>query len=236
MFLMNAWYDQIFVLALRRRGNRYPDLDYGRIYRVWSKPLAMASCNSWDNGATMRVSPAGYLAPTPQVAISVAKETAFVTHDHPEGLKGAAATALAIRAALAGHSSADIRARIASTKGYDLSRSINRNPYLVCVRRIKPRHSPSAGLRPGGYQLQRRHPYATAIGGDSDTAACIAGGVAEALFGIPQDILDLARSHVPQEGIMIMNRIYAKGHGAGVGFDERQTPDSGLIEGEILKN
>jgi ADP-ribosylglycohydrolase len=161
---------------------------------------------SLGNGSAMRCSSAGWLAHTEDECIKMATETAIPTHNHPEGIKGAQATALCIFMARHGASADDIRKRISQEFGYDLTLSVDE---------IRPRYS-WAGLDGNGdagtcqgsvpqaiicaleaTSFEDAVRNAVSIGGDSDTIGCITGSIAEALFGIPEDIRQKGLSYLP---------------------------------------
>ncbi len=198
-------------VSLRVWGGRYPDRGYGASFREWLRRPEMGPYRSWGTGAAMRAGPAGFLARDVDEAAALARHVTAVSHDHPEGIKGAAAVATAVRLALEGVPALELRAEIAARFGYDLSQSVDQ---------IRPgyRFDPSCqgtvpqaltcALEATGYEDALRN--AVSIGGDSDTIACIAGAVAEALFGIPDDILARGKSYLPPEMIDVLDRLYAR--------------------------
>ncbi|MBO4870982.1 MAG: ADP-ribosylglycohydrolase family protein [Muribaculaceae bacterium] len=164
--------------------------------------------NSCGNGSAMRVSPVGWAFASEQETLDAAKRSAECTHNHPEGIKGAQATALCIFLARHGALLEDIKQRIEQEFGYDLSLTIDE---------IRPRYSWSGmDEAENGGTCQGSVPQAIAcalqatdfedairnaisIGGDSDTIGCITGGIAQALFGVPQWMQDKALSLLPQQ-------------------------------------
>jgi len=178
----------------------YPMGSYGTMFVEWvhrANRGIMRPYNSCGNGSAMRVGPVGWAFETEQETLAAAKASAECTHDHPEGIKGAQATALAIFLARNSVSPSDIRARITSDFGYDLS---------LTVDEIRPRYSwgglddiVSGGTCQGSVpqaiicaleakDFEDAIRNAISIGGDSDTIGCITGAIAEALFGIPAEI------------------------------------------------
>lgn len=168
---------------------------------------------SCGNGSAMRIAPVGWLKSNipfygEKYIMKMAQVSAECTHNHPEGIKGAQATALCIYLARSGKSVSEIRKRIEKEFEYDLSLSVDK---------IRPRYSwqgldnvgnggtcqgsvPQAiicALEAADYEDAIRN--AISIGGDSDTIGCIAGGIAEALFGIPKDIREKGLSYLPQD-------------------------------------
>lgn len=171
-------------------GRRYPGAGYSSIFSRWLFSENPQPYNSWGNGAAMRVSPVGFACSTENEVLQQAAETAQISHNHPEGIRGAQATALAVFLARTSRDKQQIRQEITDRFGYDLNRT---------VEEIRPRYSfdvscqgtvPEAVLAfldSISYEDAVRN--AISLGGDSDTLACITGGIAEAFYGgIPADI------------------------------------------------
>lgn len=179
-----------FAAAMRRYGARYPDAGYGGMFRRWLGDPSMGPYHSFGNGAAMRIGPAGWAYPTLEETLSKAREFTAVTHDHPEGIKGAEATAGAIWMARHSSSKAEIRAWIVKHAGYDLSRTCDqiRPGYRfneTCQQTVP--EALTAFLESTGFEDAIR--LGISLGGDSDTLACITGSVAEAFYGgVPAEI------------------------------------------------
>ena len=179
-----------FAITMRRYGRRYPDAGYGGMFRRWLVDASMGPYNSFGNGAAMRIGPAGWAYLTLEETVSRAREYTAVTHDHPEGIKGAEATAGAIWMGRHGASKAEIRAWIVKHAGYDLSRTCDeiRPAYEfneTCQRTVPEAFT--AFFESTDFEDAIR--LAVSLGGDSDTLACITGGVAEAFYGgVPTEI------------------------------------------------
>jgi ADP-ribosylglycohydrolase len=157
----------------------------------------------------MRVSPAGLLARTAEEALAMARRVTEVTHNHPEGLRGAAATAHAIQLARSGLGPAQIRQAIASGYGYDLTRALDeiRPGYrfdITCQGSVPP--ALACALEARDYEDAIRN--AVSLGGDADTLAAIAGGLAEALYGVPEAIAREGLARLPGEMIETLRRLY----------------------------
>jgi ADP-ribosylglycohydrolase len=183
--------DTPYVECVRRFGRRYPDAGYGASFFGWLQRDGAGPYNSWGNGAAMRVSAVGFAFDSEDDVLRQAQLSAQITHDHPEGIKGAQATALAVFLARTGHDKATIRARIASRFGYDLDRTVDdiRPGYTfdVSCQGSVP-EALIAFLDSHDYEDAVRN--AVSLGGDADTLACIAGAVAEAFYGgVPQAIV-----------------------------------------------
>jgi ADP-ribosylglycohydrolase len=156
--------------------------------------------NSWGNGSAMRVGPVGFAFDTAEAVLAEAKRSAEVTHNHPEGIKGAQATALAVFMARQGETKAFIKNQIVKRFGYDLSQPLEtiRKTYrfdVSCQGSVP--QALTAFLEATDYEDAVRK--AVSIGGDSDTIACITGGVAHAFFGqIP--------SHIEEAGLARLDK------------------------------
>ncbi|MDZ7753901.1 MAG: ADP-ribosylglycohydrolase family protein [Gammaproteobacteria bacterium] len=182
--------------AVREFGRRHPDAGYGGRFISWLFAAAPRPYHSWGNGAAMRVSPVGFAFDTERDVLAEAAKTAAFTHDHPEGIKGAQATALAVFLARTGHDKEAIRALIAERFDYDLERSVEdiRPGYgfdVSCQGTVP--EAIIAFLDSDSFEDAVRN--AVSLGGDSDTLACIAGGMAEAFYGgVPDTIRDTVLS------------------------------------------
>jgi ADP-ribosylglycohydrolase len=176
--------------SLKKWFHYYPAAGYGMTFFKWCSSNLREPYNSWGNGSAMRVSPVGFAFKTLEEVLIHAELSAAVTHNHPEGIKGAQATAAAIFLARTGNTKEQIREYIESTFGYDLSRSLDeiRSGYTfdVSCQGSVPQ-AIRALLESENYEDAVRK--AISLGGDSDTIACITGGIAQAYFGgVPDDI------------------------------------------------
>jgi len=200
--------------ALRLWGRRYPGRGYGGNYAVWLKDANMGPYNSYGNGAAMRVSPAAWLGRSLEEALAFARQVTEVTHNHPEGIKGAEATVTAIWLARQGETPGHIRKRIQEAFGYDLSRSVDeiRPSYRfneICQDTV-PQAIVSA-LEADSFEGAIRN--AISLGGDADTLAAIAGPIAEVLFGIPEEIRKRGWARLPKGMRDVLERLYEKAGG-----------------------
>mgnify|MGYP000843882527 CR=1 FL=1 len=173
-----------YVDSIRRIGRRHPHAGYGRAFFQWLFSDAYRPYNSWGNGSAMRVSPVGFAFASENEVLEQARMASEITHNHPEGIKGAQATALAVFLARTGHDKDAIRARIANSFGYDLDRTVDgiRPSYgfdVSCQGTVP--EAIIAFLDSVSYEDAVRN--AISLGGDSDTLACITGGIAEAYYG-----------------------------------------------------
>lgn len=191
--------------AMHKIGRRYPGAGYGGSFVQWLRSPDPQPYNSWGNGAAMRVSPVGFAFATEEEVLYQAKKTAEISHNHPEGVKGAQATALAIFLARKNYGKEEIRKQIKGRFGYDLSRKVDeiRPSYSfdVSCQGTVP-EAIIAFLDSNSYEDAVRN--AVSLGGDSDTLACIAGGIAEAYYGgVPIHIQKQAKSFLAQELLTI---------------------------------
>ncbi len=161
----------------------YPDGGYGGSFRRWARSCNSEPYNSWGNGAAMRISPVGYAFDNLETVLAKAEEFTAVTHNHPEGIKGGQSVAAAIFLARTGESKDTIRQYIETQFGYDLS---------LHVDEIRPTYSfevSSQGTVPPAIRafldstdFEDAIRTAISLGGDSDTLACITGGIAQAFY------------------------------------------------------
>lgn len=179
-----------YAREFRELGLRYPHAGYGGSFARWLRDESMGAYNSWGNGSAMRVSPVGWAFDRETDVLEQADRNARATHDHPEGIKGAQAVALAVFLARTGRSKEEIRGAISTRSGYDLGRTIDeiRPGYrfdVSCQGSVP--ESIVAFLDSSDTEDAIR--LAVSLGGDADTQACIAGAIAEAHYGeLPPEI------------------------------------------------
>ncbi len=176
--------------TMQRWCRRHPKKGYGGNFGKWIYSSNPAPYNSWGNGAGMRVSPAAFLnKDSLSNALEASDKVTRITHNHPEGMKGARATTHAIWLAFNDTDPQEIRSQIVSTYGYDLSKSVDeiRPDYFFnesCQETVP--QAITCALESTSFEDAIRN--AVSLGGDSDTLAAIAGPIAEALHGIPREI------------------------------------------------
>ena len=185
---------------MRFWGREYPHAGYGGMFRRWLHAENPKPYGSFGNGSAMRVAAAGWLFDTLDKTLEMAKVTAEVTHNHPEGIKGAQATAAAIFLARTGHSKPEIKQYVEQTFGYDLNRTCDeiRPTYHhveTCQETVP--EAIIAFLESVSFEDALRN--AVSLGGDSDTLACITGGIAEAFYGMPQELRDETLKRLPED-------------------------------------
>ena len=201
-----------YTTAYQTYGRRYPHRGYGGFFRSWIRSYDPQPYNSFGNGSAMRVSPVGWAYDTLEDVLLQAKKSAEVTHNHPEGIKGAQATAVAVFLARNGSSKAEIRHYIQDAFGYDLERHIDdiRPCYHfneTCQETVP--EAIIAFLESEDYESAIR--LAISIGGDSDTVACITGGIAEAFYKeIPEWMMEKALGLLPGEIIELIAKFSVK--------------------------
>lgn len=193
--------------SLRAFGRAYPDAGYGGRFFSWLFDDSAGPYNSWGNGAAMRVSPVGFAFDTEEAVLREAQSSAEVSHNHPEGIKGAQATALAIFMARLGESKEAIRQRISTQFGYDLDRTLYaiRPTYrfdVSCQGSVP--EAIIAFLESHDFEDAVRN--AVSLGGDSDTQACIAGAIAQAFYRcIPEKIVTYVRGSLPETLLSVID-------------------------------
>lgn len=181
-------------------GRRYPHAGYGGYFSQWIRLKHPQPYNSFGNGSAMRVSAAGWLYDSIKRTRTVAKATANVTHNHPEGIKGAEATASAIYLARTGSSKQEIKEYIEKEFHYDLNRTLNeiRPTYHMdetCQKTVP--EAIIAFLEAKDYEDAIRN--TVSLGGDTDTLGAITGSIAEAYYGIPEWLMKECRNHINKE-------------------------------------
>lgn len=194
-----------YVTQFKYFGRKYP-AGYGSSFGEWLHSENCKPYNSFGNGSAMRVSPIGFALNSVEAVLQEAEKSAEVTHNHPEGIKGAQAVALAIYLARTGASKAVIAAEITQRFGYNLSRSLEeiRPSYFfkVSCQESVP-ESLIAFLEADDFESSVRN--AVSLGGDADTMACIAGSVAQAFYkSIPEEIVRQATVLLPTEFLEII--------------------------------
>ena len=204
-----------YLECIRQYALAYPDRGYGGYFRSWMYSQDPQPYNSFGNGSAMRVSPVGWAFDTLEETLREAEASAAVTHNHPEGVKGAQAVALAIFRARTGASKDEIRKEITECFGYDLSRSVDeiRPTYTfdeTCEKTVPP--AIIAFLESENYEDAIRK--SVSLGGDADTLAAITGSIAEAFYGsVPEEIVAEVRKQVPEglwDVIEIFSQKYAR--------------------------
>ena len=189
-----------YAKKLREYGLNYPDAGYGGTFIQWIMGEIQGPYNSFGNGSAMRVSPIGFAYKNKAKVLEEEKKSAEVSHNHPEGIKGAQATALAVFLACQQIDKKSIRQEISDTFNYDLDRTLEeiRPDYhfeISCQKSVP--ESIIAFLESTDYEDAIRK--AISLGGDSDTMACITGAIAQAYYKtIPENIVKNIYSMIPE--------------------------------------
>ncbi len=204
--------DLSYVDVLKQYFFRYPMGGYGGFFSTWARSADSKPYNSWGNGAAMRISPVGFAFDSLEEVLAQAKKYTEVTHNHPEGIAGAQATAAAIFLARTGSSKEEIRSYVRENFGYNLDRTCDGiRPYYAfneSCRGTVP-EAIIAFLDSSDYENAIR--LAVSLGGDSDTLACITGGIAEAFYGgVPKAIAEEAVTYLVEPLRVVTEEFVAK--------------------------
>jgi ADP-ribosylglycohydrolase len=193
--------DRNYADVMREYYRRYPKAGYGGMFHQWAKHPNAEAYNSWGNGAAMRISPVGYAFDTLEEVLKKAVKYTEITHNHPEGIKGACATASAIFLARTGHCKQDIKNYIVTNFGYDLERTCDD------IRPTYRFNASSQGTVPEAIvafldatDFEHAIRLAVSLGGDCDTLTCITGGIAQAFYGgVPSEIAEKSLSILDEQ-------------------------------------
>ena len=205
--LMNGGEPDDFIKAMKWICGLYSHVGYGFYFENWLHSDRREPNNSWGNGSAMRISPVGWMFDSLEATENAAGTSAAVTHNHPEGIKGAQATAAAIFLTRNGKSKEEIKAYIESKYEYNLKRTLDEIRPLykfdVSCQGTVP-EAIIAFLESDGFEDAIRN--AISLGGDSDTLAAITGSIAEAAYGIPDEIGDKAISLLDPPLLEVLDR------------------------------
>jgi ADP-ribosylglycohydrolase len=199
-----------YAKAYKEYGRAYPGRGYGGRFGWWLGSKDSKPYNSYGNGSAMRVSPVGYAFDTLEEVLEEAKRSAEVTHNHPEGIKGAQAAAAAIFLARTGKGKEEIKEYIEGTFHYNLSRKLDdiRPEYEfdeTCQGSVP--EAIMSFLESENFEDAIRN--AISIGGDSDTIACITGGIAEAYYGgVPREIAEKVMQILDERFNRVLKQFY----------------------------
>ena len=202
-------------------GERYRSAGYGGMFYRWlfqyesfimadgQRATKRMPYNSFGNGSAMRIAPVGWAFDTIGETLNVAKISAEITHNHVEGIKGAQATASAIFLARTGSSKSDIKSYIENNFGYDLGRTCDeiRPDYKfneTCQWTVP--EAIIAFLESTDFEDSIS--LAVSLGGDSDTLACITGGIAEAFYGVPDKMKAFVYTFLTEDLRMVLDDFY----------------------------
>ncbi|MBQ7077991.1 MAG: ADP-ribosylglycohydrolase family protein [Lachnospiraceae bacterium] len=196
------------IKSMRAWGRKYPNAGYGGKFRQWLSREGYGPYGSWGNGSAMRVSAVGWLYDSLERTREVARFTAEVTHNHPEGIKGAEATASAIYMARTGKSKKEIKDYIVSEFGYNLSRTLdeirpNYHHVESCQETVP--EAITAFLEGNDFEDVVRN--AVSLGGDCDTLTCIAASIAEGFYGVPEEYRKEVLNRLEDDMIAVLKKL-----------------------------
>ena len=191
-------------------GQRYPYAGYGGMFRQWLRAKDPKPDNSYGNGSAMRVSAVAWLYDDLETVRRMARLSAEVTHNHPEGIKGAEATASAIFLARTGNTKAEIKAYIEDNFHYDLSRTCDEiRPSYHHVESCQETVPEAITAFLEGESFEDVIRAAVSLGGDCDTLTCIAGAIAEGFYGVPEDLKQECRNRLPEQLLEVLQKFDA---------------------------
>lgn len=192
--------------SMQKWGRLYPDAGYGARFCSWLMDPDPQPYDSWGNGAAMRVSSVAWLYDDLGTVRRMARLSAEVSHDHPEGMKGAEATAAAIFLARNGHSKEEIKEFIEQEFHYDLSRTCDEiRPGYRHVESCQETVPEALTAFLEGDSFEDVVRTAVSLGGDCDTLTAIAGSVAEAFYGIPEELKEECRSFLTEDILAVLD-------------------------------
>ena len=215
-----------YARAFKDYGRKYPDAGYGGMFWRWLRTDSLDPYNSFGNGSAMRVSPVGFAFGTLDQVLEEAKRSAEVTHNHPEGIKGAQTIASAIFLAKQGSTKQRIKQSVEDTFHYDLRRTLDeiRPGYTfdeTCQGSVP--QAIIAFLESDNYEDAIRK--AISVGGDSDTIACMTGGIAQAYYKrIPNHIVQKVSELLDPGLLRVVQRFNRK---YGWGSSQQESDQAG---------
>ena len=201
-----------FGTVMHEYARNYPGRGYGGRFNKWIHSDHPVPYDSFGNGSAMRVSPCAYLARgNREQALTWATASAVCTHNHPEGVKGAMAIADCILMA-AGHQSKEAIKRVAEELyGYDMDFTIEQlRPHFAFNETCQGTVPQAIECFLESHDFESAIRIAISLGGDSDTIACITGGMAEAYYGVPEGLRETAMSMLPEEMQHIVDKMYGQ--------------------------
>ena len=195
------------VKAMVKWGRRYPGAGYGVRFCRWLDSDDPQPYNSWGNGSAMRVAPVAWLYHDLETVRAMARLSAAVTHNHPEGIKGAEAIASAIFLARTGSTKAEIKTYIQREFHYDLSRTCDEiRPGYHHVESCQETVPEAITAFLEGESFEDVIRTAVSLGGDCDTLTCIAGSMAEGFYGVPEELKRECRARLSKDLLAVLER------------------------------
>lgn len=206
----DAWLKTRVIRCMRKWGQRYPNAGYGTRFLHWLTTEDPQPYYSFGNGSAMRVSSVAWLFDDLDRVRRMARLSAEVTHNHPEGIKGAEATASAIFLARTGHTKAEIRDYIEKNFGYDLSRSCDEiRPGYHHVESCQETVPEAITAFLEGESFEDVIRTAVSLGGDCDTLTAIAGSIAEGFYGVPDALKQACRKRMTKDLRQVLDQFEA---------------------------
>ncbi len=194
-------------MSMRLYGGVFPGAGYGGMFQRWLRDPDMGAYGSFGNGSAMRVSSAGWLFDDIGAVRHAAKLSAEVTHNHPEGIKGAEATAAAIFLARTGHSKPEIKEYIEREFGYDLNRTCDEiRPNYRHVESCQETVPEAITAFLEGEDFEDVIRTAVSLGGDCDTLTAITGSIAECYYSVPENLKNECYNRLPNQLLDVVKR------------------------------
>lgn len=234
------------IKSMQKWGRKYPYAGYGTRFCHWLEETNPKPNNSYGNGSVMRVSSVGWLYDTLERTREVARWTAQVSHNHPEGIKGAESIASAIFLSRNGATKDEIKKYIETEFGYNLNRTLDEiRPNFHHVEGA-PETVPeaiTAFLESTDFEDAIRN--GVSLGGDADTVTCIDGSIAEAFYGVPQNLIDECRKRIDAEMLEVLDKfaealktpqkkINWRERNKKVAFETLKITEQGFYEKEVV--
>lgn len=198
---------QRLIQSMQKWGHHYPGVGYGVRFCDWLESNDPQPYSSWGNGSAMRVSAVAWLYNDLSTVRQMARLSAEVTHNHPEGIKGAEATASAIFLARTGSTKAEIKSYIEENFHYDLSRTCDEiRPGYHHVESCQETVPEAITAFLEGESFEDVIRTAVSLGGDCDTLTAIAGSIAEGFYGVPEELKEECRKRLPENLLEVLLR------------------------------
>lgn len=195
------------IRSMQTYGRKFPYAGYGGMFRRWLRSDNPQPYGSYGNGSAMRVSSIAWLYDDLDTVRRMARLSAEVTHNHPEGIKGAEAAASAIYLARTGSTKEQIKAYMEDTFGYDLSRTCDEiRPTYHHVESCQETVPEAITAFLEGESFEDVLRTAVSLGGDCDTLTCIAGSIAEGFYGIPEELKQECRNRLPGQLLEVLQK------------------------------
>lgn len=198
---------ETLIASVQKWGHKYPYAGYGGMFRRWLRAANPQPYNSFGNGSAMRVSSVGWMYDTIEETRHIARLTAEITHNHPEGVKGAESIAAAIFLARTGSTKEEIKQYIIDNFNYDLSRTCDEiRPHYTFDETCQGTVPEAIIAFLEGNDFEDVIRTAVSLGGDCDTLTCIAGSIAEAFYGVPEELELAGKARLHEDMLEVLGR------------------------------